>query len=93
MDQDERLARGKRVFEHKQWDNPVDEMKKVEKIIYHEYFTSSHDDFAISVSLRDAEGNMIWKARFDDDRSGDAWAMTKYLQDLYHCPLEVIEDE
>lgn len=91
MTREEKIALGKRVFEQEQVQNPCPANLKVEKIRYHEYFTSGHDDTAISISLLDADGNVLWKKKIEDSFEEHAWALTAYLENRFHCPVEEIE--
>ncbi len=92
MDHGERINRGKKLFEGVQRHNPCElNADSVNKIVYHEYFTSGHNDTGVTVSLQDADGNMLWKEKFTDDNDGKAWALTKYLERRFKCPIEEIE--
>ncbi len=93
MTRQEKIARGEKVFESEQnlHGNPFRQTGLVRKIRYHEYFTSGHDDTAVTISLLDADGNTLWKTKITDDFEEDAWALKAYLQDRFHCPVEEIE--
>ena len=83
-----KIARGREVFESEQRRNPFQPDQPVSKIIYHEYFTSGHNDYEISISLAGADGNELWRTVIDDSHEEDAWALKSYLEDRFHCPVE-----
>ena len=91
MTKREKIEYGKKVFESEQYNNPFRSTAHVAKIIYHEYFTSGHNDTAISISLCDSNGGTLWKTTISDTYEENAWALKAYLQDRFMCPVEEIE--
>ena len=91
LQQQEKAIRGKKVFESEQYNNPFILTAPVGKIRFHEYFISSHDDSAISVSIIGTDGCTLWKTTFVDDRENDAYALKAYLQQRFGCPVEEIQ--
>ena len=91
MTWEEKIAFGKRVFEQEQIQNPCPVDIKAEKIRYHEYFTSGHNDTAITISLLDEDGNVLWKTKIEDGFEEHAWELRAYFEDRFHCPVEEIE--
>ena len=91
MTQEEKIARGKRVFDSARSDNPCRLSAAVVKIVYHEYFTSSHDDTAVTISLIGPKGETLWQTKIADDFEEDAWALKAYLRERFQCPVETIE--